>query len=439
MLKKKYYLSIILLIVCVLFISISVIEYPVNSVKTNNSSFIESQDKVLVVAPHPDDEAIACAGVIRYCTERNISVKIVVLTDGYLSASPMIRHDETVSAMELLGVKKDDIIFLGYRDGTLPSLLNKNWESGNPYNLSGNIKSEYNFSYKQNSTYSGDNLYSNLEEIISKFQPTIIFYPDSEDEQIDHWAGNAFTEYVMAKTNYQGAGYTYIVHNPPDWPSPRTYNPEMGLTAPEELTDLGYNWVYFPLNQYQQRLKESAFNLYSSQIKNTSFVRSFIRKNEIFATDQMVQINSTPSSQRDMIRVIQEPTKKEHGKSSIRTREIKSADFSLDNESAWLSINTRNNISMNTIYEVHILYLDNHNWGRIDVKIYDGILYYQKFQDEGYDNQSEKVEIEGNQIKLKIPSEAFKDINSFLISADIISGNTLIDWTGWRRVEIVGK
>ena len=444
MLKKRYILVLIIILMNIGFISFSAVDYPIKSVKNSNESLIHSQDRVLIIAPHPDDESIGCAGVIRYCVENNISVKIVILTDGCLSGSAVTRHDESVAAMELLGVKEEDIIFLGYRDGTLPSLLNKNWESNNPYNINGTINNNnYSFSYQKNGTYSGEDLYNNLAEIMNNFQPTIIFYPDSEDEQIDHWASNAFIEYVTAKTNYNGTKYTYIVHDPPNWPSPRNYNPEANLNPPHELTKIGYKWVSFPLNQYQERLKEASFALYPSQIDNDSYVRSFIRQNELFGIIPVIPTNfsySTLNFSSDNVSpetVIQEPVKKDLGKGSIRTREISSVGFQMDNEDAGISIETKHNISMSTWYEIHILFLDSPDFKRIDLKIYNGTAYYQDFSPNSYQSNDFNVQVENNEIKISIPSSAFNDTNSILMSADIISGNTLIDWTGWRTIDIM--
>ena len=38
--------------------------------------------RVLILAPHPDDEAIACAGVIQQALKAGAKVKIVYLTNG---------------------------------------------------------------------------------------------------------------------------------------------------------------------------------------------------------------------------------------------------------------------------------------------------------------------------------------------------------------------
>lgn len=441
MLKKRYILTLIIVILSIGFISLSTGNYPVKPVKHVNSSLIQDQDRVLVIAPHPDDEAIACAGVIRYCTENNIPVKIIVLTDGYLGASAEKRHEESINAMEKLGVEQKDILFLGYPDGVLPSLLTKNWDSDNPYILNGNTKNvDYSYAYEQNATYSGANLYDNLAEIITKYHPTIIFYPDSEDEQIDHWAGNAFIEYVMAKTDYQGREYTYIVHDPPHWPYPRTYTPEAYLLPPKELTYIDYKWVLFPLTHYQERLKEEAMSTYTSQVNTDSYVRSFIRKNEIFAIDP--HINTSPSNEtldfhHPPQTVIKEPKKFEKGKGSIRTREITAVGFQMDNNHAWMSIKTKGNISTDTFYEIHILYLDSPHIQRMDIKIHNGTAYYEKYDSKSFHDGNPELNISEDRLIIKLPRSAFDDGNLYLMSADIKSGNTLIDWTGWRKIQII--
>lgn len=442
MLKKRYCLALVVIILSIAFISTSFGNYPIKTPKNINNSLIQPQDKVLVIAPHPDDETIGCAGIIRYCVENNISVKIVVLTDGYLSAPPVERHDKCVSAMKTLGVPSDDIIFLGYPDGTLPMLLTKNWNHKNPHNINGiTTNINYPYSYQRNASYSGESLYYNLLEIINKFEPTLILYPDSEDEQIDHWASNAFMEYALAKINYNGNKYTYVVHDAPYWPSPRTYTPEAALTPPIEMTYINYRWVAFPLDEYQERLKEAAIDEY--QIRSDSYIRSFIRKNEIFGINPLIQSRLSnerldfSSNTSYPENVIKEPRKYQKGKGSIRSREITAAGFNIDNKNAWLSIRTSDNISPDEWYEIHILFLNTPNFRRMDMTIHNGTVYYQKYCNDSYQGDNQDVKIVDDGIIIKLPSSSFNDVDSFLINADIISGSTLIDWTGWREVEIV--
>jgi len=444
MLKKRFCLALLVIIISITFISFSAGNYPINSPTDVNTSIIQSHDKVLIIAPHPDDEAIGCAGVIRYCVENNISVKIVVLTDGYLSASPVKRHDESVNGMKMLGVPQDDIIFLGYPDGTLPMLLTKNWNHKSPYNINGTTTNgNYPYSYQQNASYSGESLFYNLMEIINNYEPTVILYPDSEDEQIDHWATNAFMEYAMAKINYKGNKYTYIVHDAPYWPSPRKYTPEAALTPPVELTYIDYKWVAFPLDEYQERLKEASIDSYESQISSDSYIRSFIRKNELFGISPVIKSTLSNESLNFsnntsyLENVIKEPRKYQKGKGSIRSREITAAGFNIDNDNVWLSIRTKGNISLDEWYEIHLLFLNTLNSQRIDIQIHNGTAYYQKYSNDSVQSDSQAVKIVDNGIIIKLPSSSFRNVDSFLMSADVISGSTLIDWTGWREVEIV--
>ena len=445
MLKKRYCVALMVILLSITFISFSAGNYPIKPPSNANTSLIQSNDKVLIIAPHPDDEAIGCAGVISHCIEDNISVKIVVLTDGYLSASPTTRHDETVNAMKTLGVPQDDIIFLGYPDGSLPMLLTKNWDHNHPYSINGTTTNgNFPYSYQKNASYSGESLSYNLMEIMNKFEPTVIIYPDSEDEQIDHWAGNAFMEYAMAKINYQGRKYTYIVHDAPFWPSPRTYTPEATLTPPVELTYIDYKWVAFPLGEYQERLKEAAIDDYSSQISSDSYIRSFIRKNELFGINTIIQSKLSnesldfTSNTSYPENVIKEPRKYEKGKGSIRSREITAVGFQMDKNNTWLSIRTKNNISLDEWYEIHLLFLNKKdNFQRIDIQIHNGIAYYQNYSNSSYQDNNPQVKLVENGMLIKLPSSSFNGVDSFLMSSDVISGSTLIDWTGWRDVEIV--
>lgn len=414
--------------------------------KHTNSTLIHSYDRVLIVAPHPDDEAIGAAGVIRYSVEHGIPVKVVILTDGDIGRGLATeRHDESVKAMELLGLNESDIIFLGYRDCSLPSLLNENWDSSHPYNKNGiTTNINYPYSYEKNATYSGENLDKNLEEIIGNFQPTIILYTDSEDEQIDHWAASAFVEIATSRMNYQGDKYTYIVHDPPYWPSPRTYQPQDSLGPPRELTLTGYKWIYFPLTTYQERLKEAAIDTYTSQINSDSYIQSFIRTNEVFGINPIASTNvsSEPldffSSNEFPPTVVKEPKKEDRGKGSIRSREITAVGLEMDKNNTWISLRTNESISPTESYEIHIFPLDSTNPGRIDIEIQNGTVTYQNLGSNSFSSdEAPKLQTRENGLVIEIPTSAFNGMNSFLLGADVKNRDQLWDWTAWREIEIV--
>ena len=95
---------------------------------------------VLVIAPHPDDEVIGCAGVILRALEAKKRVTVVLLTngDGHVALTAVVarkereqltpedfmkagalRQGHSIAAMKRLGVPREDLIFLGYPDGGL--------------------------------------------------------------------------------------------------------------------------------------------------------------------------------------------------------------------------------------------------------------------------------------------------------------------------------
>ena len=86
---------------------------------------IKENEKVIIFAPHPDDEILGCAGLISSILEKNGNVWIVHLTNGdhnqlvfklykkkpILNPSDYIklgeiRRKESIKANEILGVDK---------------------------------------------------------------------------------------------------------------------------------------------------------------------------------------------------------------------------------------------------------------------------------------------------------------------------------------------
>ncbi|HDH06341.1 MAG TPA: hypothetical protein ENH01_11675 [Nitrospirae bacterium] len=72
--------------------------------------------KVLVLVAHPDDEVLGCGGWIAHLINNKNDVSVIFTTDG-------VRHppvstdsrDDAYDALEVLGVKKEDIHFLNIK------------------------------------------------------------------------------------------------------------------------------------------------------------------------------------------------------------------------------------------------------------------------------------------------------------------------------------
>jgi len=79
---------------------------------------------VLVVAPHPDDEALGCGGAVLAHVDAGDQVKVAFLTsgEGGLATYPVdearrVREEEASKAATVLGFS--DVSFLRLRDGSL--------------------------------------------------------------------------------------------------------------------------------------------------------------------------------------------------------------------------------------------------------------------------------------------------------------------------------
>ncbi len=80
---------------------------------------------ILVIAPHPDDEVLACGGTLARLSQRNCHIHVAIVTDG-AKGDPLnyyaddddvarLRRAESRSALGLLGI--ENVHFLGYPDG----------------------------------------------------------------------------------------------------------------------------------------------------------------------------------------------------------------------------------------------------------------------------------------------------------------------------------
>lgn len=84
---------------------------------------LPDQASILVIAPHPDDEVLACGGTLALLRQRHCRIHVAIVTDG-ARGDPLGYHagdvaarraEESRAALRLLGIK--DVDFLGYPDG----------------------------------------------------------------------------------------------------------------------------------------------------------------------------------------------------------------------------------------------------------------------------------------------------------------------------------
>ncbi|MBB4086863.1 PIG-L deacetylase family protein [Sphingomonas carotinifaciens] len=96
---------------------------------------MKTPKSLLVVAPHPDDEAIAAHALVARLRRRGVAVQVLVVTDGRAShpgsaAWPRARlvaerRRETRAAMRRIGVAAGAVTFLNLPDGDLAAHAGK--------------------------------------------------------------------------------------------------------------------------------------------------------------------------------------------------------------------------------------------------------------------------------------------------------------------------
>lgn len=258
--------------------------------------------RVLIFAPHPDDETLASAGLIQDTIKYGGKVKIVVMTNGDSFKRAVIenydiinpkpydflhlgytRQIETINALKYLGLDNEDVIFLGYPDKGLAELWWKYWNK--PFRSFGTKKiySPYKNSYTKSAEYTGKNVVNDIVNIINNYEPTLIVYPHPNEIHPDHWSTNSFVKYALYTMKKNDIDqFLYIVHRT-DWPLPFGMHTKLNLNPPKNLLQTQTVWNLYPLSKDAILKKGNAIMLYKTQIKvMKDFLLAFDRKTELF-------------------------------------------------------------------------------------------------------------------------------------------------------------
>src|SRR5581483_119166 len=275
----------------------------------------------MIIAPHPDDEALMAAGIIYSAVHRGEDVNVVVVTNGDyrgIGQAP-VREAETVAAMNDVGVAEDHIIFLGYGDATLWNL----WKSRSPtailrsaagqthtYASRGLGGTDYH-SYLHNKpgNYNRITVLNDFKSVIVKFHPDDIYTTSFYDDHPDHRATNAFL--VSALISLPRTGFPLrarvhetFVHSPGScsvdphcssmgWPRP-VNSPELPFAQPPTMACTPFRWDQIeriPVPREMQdpeqtrNLKYLAIAEYHSQAPppgHSNWLEAFVKKDEFF-------------------------------------------------------------------------------------------------------------------------------------------------------------
>ena len=267
----------------------------------------KKNERILILAPHPDDESIACAGIIQKALKAGAQVRIVYLTNGdhnefafivYEKRITMrqgafiymgkLRQKESTKAMKFLGLSEKDLVFLGYPDYGTFEIFCKYWQTLKPFRdrLTRISSVPYKESPSYGAKYYGENILSDLTKQILDYQPDKIFVSHPADVNVDHKALYLFLQVALSDLEARIAKpevYPYLVHCA-GWPKPRYYHPELELYPPDKFIGSQLNWLRSDLSPEELDKKYRSTIFYKSQTQSSAFyLFSFIRKNELFS------------------------------------------------------------------------------------------------------------------------------------------------------------
>ena len=264
---------------------------------------------IMVFAPHCDDETLGCGGLMAMATQNDAKVQVVLVTNGdgfriavgtdckTIRVTPKKciefaykRQTETLRALAILGIPARSVIFLGYPDRGIARLWDQNWDIDSLYvsHATKSSHSPYRNSFTYNAAYCGENLLSDIEQVIHQGKPTDIYIPHPSDNHSDHYATYCFVMAAIRQLEEEKDRivkklrvHTYLVHRG-DWPLPKGYNPKEPLAPPHALASGDTLWRSVELTKELAERKRLAILKYKTQTRiERNFLLSFARQNEL--------------------------------------------------------------------------------------------------------------------------------------------------------------
>ncbi len=271
----------------------------------------ERYQRILILAPHPDDESLAAGGVIAtaLAAARPPHIQVVVVTGGDASYStawlnghnPVSRHSfrrlaierqrESALALASLGLSPRQMHFWGFPDRGLEPIWQRRWRDGTPYrSRTTGLTAAAHAVNSPVTPYTGVGLLGLLRRTLADFQPEVLIMPHPRDAHPDHRALARFTSLAVTLNQAEGLSPTphllaYVV-----WlrGNLRLASLRLGrdsLRLPARLVADEAPWLRLPLTSAAMAQKALALQCYRSQARPLgSLFRSWARdSNEVFA------------------------------------------------------------------------------------------------------------------------------------------------------------
>ncbi|HTV03277.1 MAG TPA: PIG-L family deacetylase, partial [Luteitalea sp.] len=300
--------------------------------------------QILVLAPHPDDDILTSGGVIYRARQAGTAVWIMYMTNGDYAPTGTAwgyrREDEAAAAESMLGVADDNLVFLGYPDGSLQTLYSNffntpyvptehGYQGDRPiletlstvaYARRGLGDTDYHhFAFGTAATNMGSNVVADLVHFLSNRRPTDIYTVGRCDRHSDHNTTYEFLLSALQQVRTSAPSYDpYIwqtivwagfnvaeMPNPPDaddWPL--APNPGTAFTEPVRVAAcLSSNALVWAQRQslvvpapmleanfdnnlkaqaIEQHVTQGGFNPITVRSRNDGHISAFVHRDEFF-------------------------------------------------------------------------------------------------------------------------------------------------------------
>ena len=418
--------------------------------------------RVLLIAPHNDDEVLTNSILSHRLKAQGSDIYVAIITNGdgftpdiMLSSRELVlrsssylrlgllRQQETIAGLRMLGILEDRIRFFGYPDRGCSEILQYHWEKAAPY-FDPWTKSSvvpYENSYGDMPPLAGESIVSDLVRMINEAQPDLIIMPHPGDQNVDHAALSAFTQVAIGRAGLESTQQLlYLTHHSLNsWPQ-QIYPPNAGpyLVPPADmLDDPGTSWMVLPITKEEKQLATDVIDQYRSQlIVDNAFLHSFVRDNQLFATAGKHLFADSGRAQA----VPDEDSLIIEGSPLPLFDRILGSNHAIEGIYGELTsdgllhlmLNTKGPVIKDAMYQIMLL-LDNgvDKGMHVTITFQNGRMYVV-----GGDYQVEPVRVDGDYVECTIPYAEFAEIRTFLLSGAVSDYERTIDQTTWQSIEM---
>ncbi len=253
--------------------------------------------KVLIIAPHQDDEILAAGGLIQQLNKRGHIVNVLFATNGDYHGSDiaLVRYYESCKALNHLGVPCENIFYLGYGDTGMKDThsflrrlhsLPPNTPAITPCATTtyhpANCETIHVLRTGQETLLTRDAFFEDLKWFIEYYMPDLLILPHPTDKHGDHAMIYTFIKDIPIFKCIPHC-LSYIIHGGDDlvWPN-RSH--KLYVCPPNCSKKEWEMRISISLTETEMERKLQALNFFKTQLidDTNGFMLSFCKQEEVF-------------------------------------------------------------------------------------------------------------------------------------------------------------